>query len=151
MFGSNKKYKIASEFDALVDQNQNDIDQLKTQNPFETAASKAAMLKASQNAQQFYNRSMNTMGANASPEAMVAAQGQASDATAAAAGAIAVGAEANRNQQVNALNALKQQAMGTSANIKINAIDQGWDNFFKGLNFVGQGMEGGAQIASLFI
>ena len=72
MFGSNKKYKIASEFDALVDQNQNDIDQLKTQNPFETAASKAAMLKASQNAQQFYNRSMNTMGANASPEAMVA-------------------------------------------------------------------------------
>jgi hypothetical protein len=148
MFGINNKMKMANEFDALADQTRNDIDTLKTQNPFETAAAKQAMVKASQNAQQFYNRGMNIMGANASPEAMVAAQGEASDAVAGAAGNIAVGAEANRNDQLNRLKSLQLQEMGTAAEIKIGAINSEWDNFFKGLDTAGKLASAGGQAAS---
>jgi hypothetical protein len=143
MFGSNQKYKIADEFTAMANQSQNDIDALKNGNPFETAASKSAMVKASQGAQDYYNRSMNVMGANASPEAMVAAQGQASDAMAGAAGNIATGAEANRNAQLEQLKALQLKEMGTSADIKVGAIDKQWDGFFKGIDTISNTMQGG--------
>jgi hypothetical protein len=151
MFGSNAKFKIASEFDALAKQSQNDIDTLKTQNPFETAAAKSAMVRASQNAQNFYNRGMNVMGANASPEAMVAAQGQASDAVAGAAGNIATGAEENRNNQLMRLKLLNQQQMGASADIKINAINSEWDDFFKGIDAISGAASGGGQAAGSLI
>ena len=147
MFGKNQKFKIASDFDVLAGQTKDEIDALKTQNPFETASSKAAMVKASQNAQNFYNRSMNTMGANASPEAMVASQGQASNAIAGAAGNIAAGAEANRNQQLNALRSLQQQQMATSAGIKSDAISAEWDGFFKSLDMASGLMSGVGQAA----
>lgn len=151
MFGIKNKMRIASEFDALADQTKNDIDILKSQNPFETAAAKQAMVKASQNAQQFYNRGMNVMGANASPEAMVATQGAASNAVAGAAGNIAAGAEANRNAQLDKLKSLQLQEMGTAAEIKIGAINSEWDNFFKGLDTAGNILEGGSKAAGSFI
>lgn len=148
MFGMKGKIKIANEFDALADQTQKEIDVLKSQNPFETAAAKSAMAKASQNAQSFYNRGLNVMGANASPEAIVAAQGEAGQAVAGAAGNIAVGAEANRNQQTNVLRNLQQQEMGTAANIKIGAVDTAWDNFFKTLDVASKFASAGGQAAS---
>ena len=134
MFGTNKKFKIASEFDALADQSKNEIEALKAQNPFETAAAKSAMAKASLGAQNYYSRAMNTMGANASPEAQIAAQGQAGQTLGSAAGEIAVGAEANKTNQLNALKSLQQQQMSTSAGIKTQAIDQAWENMFKAVN-----------------
>ena len=147
MFGTNKKFKIASEFDALADQSKNEIEALKAQNPFETAAAKSAMAKASLGAQNYYSRAMNTMGANASPEAQIAAQGQAGQTLGSAAGEIAVGAEANKTNQLNALKSLQQQQMSTSAGIKTQAIDQEWQNMFKAVDAAGGIMSGAGQAA----
>lgn len=142
MFGTNKKFKIASEFDALADQSKNEIEALKAQNPFETAAAKSAMAKASLGAQNYYSRAMNTMGANASPEAQIAAQGQAGQTLGSAAGEIAVGSEANKTAQINALKTLQQNQMATAAGIKTQAIDQEWQNMFKAVDTAGRVMSG---------
>lgn len=147
MFGTNKKFKIASEFDALADQSRQEIDSLKSQNPFETAYAKSAMAKASQGAQGYYSRAMNSMGGNASPEAQIAAQGEAGQTIGNAAGQIAVGAEANKTNQLNALKSLQQQQMSTSAGIKTQAIDAAWDNMFKTVDAAGGVMSGAGQAA----
>ena len=147
MFGTNKKFKIASEFDALADQSKNEIEALKAQNPFETAAAKSAMAKASLGAQNYYSRAMNTMGANASPEAQIAAQGQAGQTLGSAAGEIAVGSEANKTAQINALKTLQQNQMATAAGIKTQAIDQAWQNMFNAVDTAGGVMSGAGQAA----
>ena len=151
MFGTNKKFKIASEFDALADQSQNEIEALKAQNPFETAAAKSAMAKASLGAQNYYSRAMNTMGANASPEAQIAAQGQAGQTLGSAAGEIAVGSEANKTAQINALKTLQQNQMATAAGIKTQAIDQAWQNMFKAVDTAGGVMSGAGQAAGTLL
>lgn len=151
MFGTNKKFKIASEFDALADQSKNEIEALKAQNPFETAAAKSAMAKASLGAQNYYSRAMNTMGANASPEAQIAAQGQAGQTLGSAAGEIAVGSEANKTAQINALKTLQQNQMATAAGIKIQAIDQAWENMFKAVDTAGGVMSGAGQAAGTLL
>ena len=151
MFGTNKKFKIASEFDALADQSQNEIEALKAQNPFETAAAKSAMAKASLGAQNYYSRAMNTMGANASPEAQIAAQGQAGQTLGSAAGEIAVGSEANKTAQINALKTLQQNQMATAAGIKTQAIDQAWQNMFNAVDTAGGVMSGAGQAAGTLL
>jgi len=151
MFGTNKKFKIASEFDALADQSKNEIEALKAQNPFETAAAKSAMAKASLGAQNYYSRAMNTMGANASPEAQIAAQGQAGQTLGSAAGEIAVGSEANKTAQINALKTLQQNQMATAAGIKTQAIDQAWQNMFKAVDTAGGVMSGAGQAAGTLL
>lgn len=151
MFGTNKKFKIASEFDALADQSKNEIEALKAQNPFETVAAKSAMAKASLGAQNYYSRAMNTMGANASPEAQIAAQGQAGQTLGSAAGEIAVGSEANKTAQINALKTLQQNQMATAAGIKIQAIDQAWENMFKAVDTAGGVMSGAGQAAGTLL
>lgn len=151
MFGTNKKFKIASEFDALADQSQNEIEALKAQNPFETAAAKSAMAKASLGAQNYYSRAMNTMGANASPEAQIAAQGQAGQTLGSAAGEIAVGSEANKTAQINALKTLQQNQMATAAGIKTQAIDQAWQNMFNAVDTAGGVMSGAGQSAGTLL
>ena len=151
MFGTNKKFKIASEFDALADQSKNEIEALKAQNPFETAAAKSAMAKASLGAQNYYSRAMNTMGANASPEAQIAAQGQAGQTLGSAAGEIAVGSEANKTAQINALKTLQQNQMATAAGIKTQAIDQAWKNMFKAVDTAGGVMSGAGQAAGTLL
>lgn len=151
MFGTNKKFKIASEFEALADQSKNEIEALKAQNPFETAAAKSAMAKASLGAQNYYSRAMNTMGANASPEAQIAAQGQAGQTLGSAAGEIAVGSEANKTAQINALKTLQQNQMATAAGIKTQAIDQAWQNMFKAVDTAGGVMSGAGQAAGTLL
>jgi len=151
MFGTNTKFKIASEFDALADQSKNEIEALKAQNPFETAAAKSAMAKASLGAQNYYSRAMNTMGANASPEAQIAAQGQAGQTLGSAAGEIAVGSEANKTAQINALKTLQQNQMATAAGIKTQAIDQAWQNMFKAVDTAGGVMSGAGQAAGTLL
>lgn len=151
MFGTNKKFKIASEFDALADQSKNEIEALKAQNPFETAAAKSAMAKASLGAQNYYSRAMNTMGANASPEAQIAAQGQAGQTLGSAAGEIAVGSEANKTAQINALKTLQQNQMATAAGIKTQAIDQAWQNMFNAVDTAGGVMSGAGQAAGTLL
>lgn len=151
MFGTNKKFKIASEFDALADQSKNEIEALKAQNPFETAAAKSAMAKASLGAHNYYSRAMNTMGANASPEAQIAAQGQAGQTLGSAAGEIAVGSEANKTAQINALKTLQQNQMATAAGIKTQAIDQAWQNMFKAVDTAGGVMSGAGQAAGTLL
>ena len=151
MFGTNKIFKIASEFDALADQSKNEIEALKAQNPFETAAAKSAMAKASLGAQNYYSRAMNTMGANASPEAQIAAQGQAGQTLGSAAGEIAVGSEANKTAQINALKTLQQNQLATAAGIKTQAIDQAWQNMFKAVDTAGGVMSAQGQAAGTLL
>ena len=128
MYGSRKRIKqtsaLANEFKTAANDTQREIDMLKSANPFESAAAKSAMATASQNSKQFYNRAMNQLGANASPEAIVAAQGAATAGQSGAAGSIAVGAEANKLNEINALRGLKENQMNTYGATKQSSINQ---------------------------
>lgn len=144
MYGSQKRIKqtsaLAKEFKTAANDTQREIDMLKSANPFESAAAKSAMTTASQNSKQFYNRAMNQLGANASPEAIVAAQGAATAGQSGAAGSIAVGAEANKLNEINALRGLKENQMNTYGATKqssINQIGTGWKDFFSSLDSIG--------------
>lgn len=156
MFGSKKIKKVAEGYEAMAQETQKDIDLLNAENPFESASSKSAMVKAAQNAQQFYNRSMNTMGAGATPEAMIAAQGATQQAMGSAAGQIATGAEASKTAQLNSLQSLQQRQSENAGSTKVDAVKTGWNNFFNMIpavgqiaQGVGQGAEGAAQVAML--
>ena len=144
MYGSRKRIKqtsaLANEFKTAANETQREIDMLKSANPFESAAAKSAMATASQNSKQFYNRAMNQLGANASPEAIVAAQGAATAGQSGAAGSIAVGAEANKLNEINALRGLKENQMktyGATKQSSINQIGTGWKDFFSSLDSIG--------------
>lgn len=143
MYGSQKRIKqtsaLANEFKTAANDTQREIDMLKSANPFESAAAKSAMTTASQNSKQFYNRAMNQLGANASPEAIVAAQGAATAGQSGAAGSIAVGAEANKLNEINALRGLKENQMknyGATKQSSINQIGTGWKDFFSSLDSI---------------
>lgn len=157
MYGSQKRIKqtsaLANEFKTAANDTQREIDMLKTANPFESASAKSAMATASQNSKQFYNRAMNQLGANASPEAIVAAQGAATAGQSGAAGSIAVGAEANKLNEINALRGLKENQMNTYGATKqssINQIGTGWKDFFSSLDSIGNLAQAVAKPGQIF-
>jgi hypothetical protein len=144
LFGSKDrrvgKAAIADEFKTMAGDTQQDIDILKSQNPFESAGAKSAMAKTSRNVKQMQNRMFNTMGAGATPEAIIAAQGTATEAIGGAAGEIAVGAEAQKAHDLARLRGEKMGEMGTYAGIKASAEDErgsGWNTLFQGISSLG--------------
>ena len=152
LFGSIKRRKakddLASEFRNKAAANEAEIKQTQSQNPFESAAAKAAMSKASMGARQMQTRMMNTMGSGASPEAMVSATGGINQALGSAAGNIAVGSEANKINEINSLRGLESRNMEAYAGIKSDSIDeqgQGWKDFFANIGEIGQAAAAGAQ------
>ena len=157
LFGSRKRRKekegLAKEMRADADRTQEEIDLLKSENPFESAAAKSAMATSARNSKQMAQRYANMMGANASPEAMIAAQGATQGAVAGAAGQIAVGAEANKANQIAQLRGEKNAQLGQSYQTQQSAIDErgsGWTTFFSGLSSLGGLASGVGQVGSLF-
>lgn len=128
LFGSNDRRegydKLAEEYKVEANKTQAEIDALKSENPFESAAAKSAMTKAKQTSTQMYNRLGNMMGGNASSEALVAAQGNLNQGIGSAAGQIATGAEANKNNQLNVLAERKRQFMSSYGSARSGAQEQ---------------------------
>src|ERR1035437_3536352 len=95
LFGSKArrtdKESVADEYKAMATGTQDQIDQVNSENPFESAGAKAAMARASQGARAMQTRVLNTMGSGASPEALIAEQGATNEAIGATAGNIAAG------------------------------------------------------------
>ena len=144
LFGSKKriekKHDLAQEFKEMAGDTQSEIDILKGQNPFESAAAKSAMAEAARRSKQIGERYANMMGANATPEAMIAAQGQTQNAIAGTAGDIATGAEANKLAQLSQLRGEKMGQMGQYGQTEQSSIDEygsGWKDFFSSLNVIG--------------
>lgn len=150
LFGSKKLDKVAGLARARANETQADIDKLESENPFESAGAKAAMAKASQTSKQMEARLLNTMGGNASPEALIAAQGNLNQSIGGAAGEIAAGAEANKNSEIMQLRGLKEQQMGEYGNQK-NAANQakmqGWQTVFQGIDSLASLASGGGKAA----
>lgn len=155
LFGSIKrrqgKQNIANEYKAMATGTQAEIDQIKAENPFESAGAKAAMAKASLGARQMQTRMLNTMGAGASPEAIIAAQGATNEALGSAAGQIAVGAEANKANRISNLQQQKTQQMGMYGNMGASAENErgsGWSTLFQGIEALGKVASGVGQAAA---
>lgn len=151
LFGSKKLDKVAGLARTRANETQADIDALKSENPFESSGAKAAMAKASRTAKQMENRLINTMGGNASPEALIAAQGNLNQSIGSAAGEIAAGAEQNKKRETMMLKGLKEQQMGEYGNQK-NAANQvkmqGWGTVFQGIDSLSQLAKGSGEAAS---
>lgn len=158
LFGSKKRREdkegIASEYKSMAKNTQSDIDELRSQNPFEGAAAKRAMAEASRNARQMQKRMLNTMGAYASPEAVIAAQGATNQAVGSAAGQIAAGAEANKQNQISNLHHMKTNQMGMYGNMGASAASErgsGWNTLFQGIDTLGKIASGGGQASKAMI
>ena len=155
LFGSVKRRKgkmnIANEFKGLATDTQGEINQIKAENPFESAAAKAAMAKASLGARQMQTRMLNAMGSGgATPEAEVAMQGATNQALGSAAGEIAVGAETNKNNRIDNLQSLKTHQMGMYGNTAASAENErgsGWSTLFQGIQALGSLTSGVGQAA----
>jgi len=159
LFGSVKrrqgKQNIANQYLAMANSTQEDINQIKTENPFESAGAKAAMAKASLGARQMQTRMLNQMGSQGTTtEAMVAAQGATNEALGSAAGQIAVGAEANKANQINSLQGLKTQQMGMYGGMSASAENErgsGWQTAFQAMDALGKLASGGGQAAGALL
>lgn len=149
LFGSRKrrkeKEKLSKSIMSNVEGVEQEIDALKSLNPFDAASYKSAMAQTARSSKQLANRYANMLGANASPEAIIAAQGQTQQAVANTAGDIATGAEANKQAQLAQLEnqklGIQSQAWGT----KQSSIDErgsGWSTMFQGLQALGGVAEG---------
>lgn len=154
LFGATKRRKakqsIANEYKAMATGTQAEIDQIKAENPFESAGAKAAMAKASLGAKQMQTRMFNTMGTGATPEAIIGAQGATNEALGSAAGAIAAGSEANKANQINNLRGEKTQQMGmygAQSNSAEAERGSGWNTLFKGIEAIGSLASGAGQAA----
>lgn len=157
LFGSRKrikeKKKLAGEMKSQADQTQSEIDLLKSENPFESAGAKSAMATSARSAKQMAERYANMMGANSSPEAMVAAQGATQGAVSGAAGNIAAGAEANKSNQIAQLRGERNSQLDQSYQMKQNSIDEvgsGWTSFFDSMSAVGNIASGVGQAYDAF-
>jgi len=157
MFGSKNRAKekkdVAEKFDTYESDTQEDIAKLENKNPFESAAAKSAMAKASANARQMQQKNLNTMGTGATAEALIASQGNVNQAMGNAAGQIATGAEANKNIQLNALRGRQDAQRGQSANLYNSAADEigsGWGTLFQGISALGQAASGAGQGINAF-
>lgn len=146
-FGSRRSRKLEDAFQNDWKETQKNIETIGAMNPFQSAAAKSAMTKASNNAQQMQNKILNTMGAGASPEAIVAAGGEVQQAVGSAAGEIAAGAEANKNSQLMALKGLKSQQMGQQSQQITNTAQANAMT----LEAFGKLLEGAGGVGSLFI
>lgn len=149
LFGSVKRRKaksaLAGEFKNAAADTSMEIEEMKTANPFESAAAKSAMAKSSRNAKIMKNRMANMMGAGATPEAIIAGQGAATAAEAAAMGEIATGAEANQAAQIAQLRGIKEGQMQTYGGIKKSAEEErgsGWNTLFQGIDALAGVAEG---------
>lgn len=158
LFGASNRRKakqgIANEYKAMATGTQEQINQVNSENPFDSAGAKAAMARASQGARQAENRMFNTMGAGATPEAIVAAQGATNEAVGGAAGQITVGAEANKENKLNSLRGLNTQQMGMYGQESNSAEAErgsGWNTLFQGINAVGSLASGAGQAAGALI
>lgn len=144
LFGSKKRREaksgIADQYLAMSKDTGDKISELQSENPFEGAAAKAAMAKASIGAKQMQTRMLNTMGAGATPEAIIATQGATNQALGSAAGQIAAGAETNKANQIANLERLKTQQMGMYGE-QTNAAEaergSGWNTLFQGIGALG--------------
>ncbi len=159
LFGSRhreiEKKRIGQEFKEMAGDTQAEIEALKTRDPFQSAGAKSAMARTARNVKQMQTRMFNVMGAGATPEAMVAAQGAAGEAIGGAAGEIAVGAEAQKSAELARLRGEKMGAMGTYAGIKKSAVEEkgtGWTTLFQGIdtlaNLIGAAGGGGTAAAA---
>ena len=136
---------LAKEQREIAEGTQDEIDALKTENPFESAGAKSAMVQSARNAKQVQQRYANMMGGNASAESLVSAQAATQEAVAGTAGDIAVGAEANKAAQLAQLRGEKQNQMNQAMATKqgsISEIGSGWDSFMGVLDTVGGVLEG---------
>lgn len=154
LFGSRKrrkeKAKLAKEFKARAADAQSEIDLLQTQNPFESAAAKSAMAQSGRKARQVQQRFANMAGGQASPEALVSAQGATQDVVAGVAGDIAVGAEAMKKAEIGQLRGIKEGRLAQYSGMQqaaINEIGTGWKDFFTQASIKGA-LGGGVQGAS---
>jgi hypothetical protein len=152
LFGSQARRKgkeaIANQYKDMASGTQDQIDQVNAENPFESAGAKAAMARASQGAQAMQTRVLNTMGAGASPEAIVGEQGATNQEIGSAAGNIAAGAEANKVNRIDSLGRLKTQQMGMYGSEQDSAEAQrgsGWNTLFQGIDSLGKVASGGGQ------
>lgn len=153
LFGSKKIDKVAGLARTRAEGTQTDMESLQSMNPFETAAAKSAMAKASRTSKQMQNRMFNMMGDNASPEAVIAAQGTVNEGLGATAGAIAAGAEANKDRQIMQLRGLKEQQMGEYGQQKNQAVNtnlKGWSTVFQGIDAAGGILEGIGGVKTAF-
>lgn len=155
LFGSKKRRKdkelIADTFKTSATETQDEIQQIESQNPFDSAANKLAMKKAVQGARQMQTRGLNVLGAGATPEAIIAAQGAASEAQGAAAGQIAAGAEATQKSEIASLRNLEAGQMAQYGSMAANAASErgsGWNTFFQGLDAIGGIVSGVASAGS---
>jgi hypothetical protein len=144
LFGSVKRRKgkasIAGEFKSMAGDTQAEIEAIKSKDPFQSAAAKGAMTRTARGAKQMQTRMLNVMGAGATPEALVASQGAVGEALGGAAGQIAVGAEAQKAQELARLRSEKMGQMGTYAGIKTSAEEErgsGWRDLFQGIDALG--------------
>jgi len=144
MFGSKKrksqKEDISNDFKGYADDTQQEINKTESLNPFESAAAKSAMAKASRNARQMQTRNLNALGAGASPEALLASQENVNQAMGSAAGSIAAGADNTRNAQLNSLRNLQAGQRGTAAqyeNAAADEIGKGWNTLFQTIGAIG--------------
>ena len=149
MFGSKnreiEKKRLANEYKEAAGQTQSEIDLLKSENPFESAAAKSAMAKASRTSKQMQKRTLNTLGQRGGAEAMMGLQGATNEAAGSAAGQIAVGAEANQQREIAGLRGLRSSQMGRYGSTRTSAIDEkgsGWDTLFKGIEAAGGALTG---------
>lgn len=133
LFGAKRrreaKEDLANEYKAKAEGVDEEIAQAKALNPFESASSKSAMAKASKSAQQMQQKTLNTLGAGASAEALVAAQGTTAAAQGAAAGQIATGAEALKESKINNLKSQKMTYEGQESALKQSAIGEYGQNY----------------------
>lgn len=153
LFGSRKRRKkleaearkakrYAQEYDTK-------IEQVEAQNPFESAAAKSAMKSATLKTKQIQNRYLNQLGGSASPEAVIASQGQTQSALGDAMGNIATGAEAMKKQELSQLENRKAGMLGQSLALgqaAANEIGSGWRDFYGTMiNPLAGGIKGGIQ------
>jgi len=152
--GEAKRDKAAKKLSAkqrgYAKESQLAIDAARSRNPFETAAAKSAMATASRKAKQMEQRYANMLGGNASPEAIIAAQGATQGAIAGAAGTISSGAENIKENEIARLRSEKQRYRGSASSTeqgRIGNIGSGWQHFFENIKpLMGQSMEAGGAL-----
>ena len=145
--------KLAGRYFDKADELGNEISSEKSKDPFQSAGAKSTMAKASRNAKQMQQRTLNTLGAGASPEALIAQQGKTAQAQGSAAGQIATGAEAQKQANISNLRSQQASYESQAAGIKSNAINErgkGWNEFLNNSGEVGDVGSGiGASLSTL--
>ena len=149
LFGSQKRRKekaeLAGTHKKWADETTSEIERMKAQNPFETAAAKSAMAESKRRAKQTQQKFANIMGGQVNPEAMVAAQQATQEAVAGTAGDIAVGAEANKAAEIARLRGIREGQRASGTGLQMASIEergQGWKDFFSAMESVGKLAEG---------